>query len=594
MLAITNGLSRDFCVELTGTYSSKRGLMRVANKAVRDRCEVMGIECPRQPRFNLYRGYCYDRYRSYSRVRFEGDDVLFEDMDMYEIHGTDMSEVDIALYLASHGPGMYRVLRSPYEPSDTRVGYSCDIRLTFWDGEDPASKAASVASATDTDGTLTHVLALQFVTDEFVWDEGYRKATPRVECSLHDGKWYSDRYWQRNHFTCLYCDTEYEGSGYRTTWAYDPATDSQTARYCCPECYGDGSDFVFEEVYRRTMYRPSLPKGYLTEVKGHTVVASRAASVEICDVCGNVTDMPYHQGLKTYCRTCGRPHDLHGYGHTHPGPGDFRSVSDADAELNLYLGIELETKDAILCAPRDWASVAKDVAELDTTDRDFVECKEDCSIGSSGVEIVSMPATPLWHLRTDYWPDLLTFAGDRAVSNGEKGECGLHIHINNEFFHSSHRFGDEQVTVDRLVNRFADEWKLFSRRDDVEDDRDHYEYCQFLTDDDLGLFPEDCARRKHKATKERIGAESRYHAVNHKRESTTELRFFRSTVDYDELRAAVEAAAGLAIVARSLNKSGFLMENWSWSDMRFELTCALKANNIPYEDFNNYCDKRGL
>lgn len=591
MLAITNGLSRDFCVEVTGTYSSKRGLMRVVNKAVRDRCEVMGIECPRQPRFNLYRGYSYDRYRSYSPVWFEGDDVLFRDMDMHEVHETDMSEVDVALYLASHGAGMYRVLRSPHGPEPGRVGFSCDIRLTFWDGSDPASKAASVTAPDD---NLTHVMALQFVTDEFVWDEGFRRAAPKVECSLHDGKWYSDRYWSRNHYTCGYCGTEFEGAAYRTTWVYDPATDSQAARHCCPECYGDGSDFVFEEVYRHTLYRPSLPEGYLTEVRGHTVETSRAENVEVCDVCGGVTDMPYHQGLKTYCQHCGRPYDLHDYGHTCPDPSDFRSVSDADAVLNLYLGIELETRDEILCSPNDWASVAKDVAELDTDDRGFVECKKDCSIGSSGVEIVSMPATPLWHLSTDYWPDLLNYAADRAVSNGEKGECGLHIHINNEFFHRSYRFGDEQVTVDRLVNRFADEWKLFSRRDDVEGDGDHYEYCQFLTDDELGLFPEDCARRKHRATKERISSESRYRAVNHRRESTTELRFFRSTVDYGELRAAIEAAAGLAIMARSLNGSGWLMEDWSWSDMRFELTCALRANNIPYEDFNNYCDKRGL
>ncbi len=590
MLAITSGLDRDFCVEVTGSYSSKRGLMRVVNKAVRDRCEVMGIECPRQPRFNLYRGYSYDRYRSYSPVFFEGDDVLFRDMDLIEVFGTDMSEVDVALELASHGPGMYRVLRSSSDPSPVRHGYSCDIRLTFWDGEDPASKAASVMAP---DGDLAHVLALQFVTDEFVWDEGYRKATPKVECSLHDGKWYSDRYWARNHYTCLYCGVEHEGSGYRTTWAYDPATDSQSARYCCPECYGDGSDFVFEEVFGRTLYRPSLPDGYLTEVRGHTVLASRAANVEFCDVCGKVDDMPYHVGLKTYCRACGKPHDLHGYGHTAPGPDDFRSVSDDDAGLNLYLGIELETRDELMCAPSDWASVTKDVAELDVSDRDFVECKEDCSIGTCGVEIVSMPATPLWHLTTDYWPDLLTYAGNRAVSNGERGECGLHIHINNGFFHDSGRSGDEQVTVDRLVNRFADEWKLFSRRGDVEDAENPYGYCRFLTDDDLGLFPEDCGRRKHKEAKQRM-TETRYHAVNHKRESTVELRFFRSTVDYGELRAAVEAAAGLAIMARSLNKSGWLMEDWSWSDMRFELTCALKANGIPYEDFNAYCDKRGL
>lgn len=590
MLAITSGLSRDFCVEVTGTYSSKRGLMRVVNKAVRDRCEVMGIDCPRQPRFNLYRGYCYDRYRSYSPVRFEGDDVLFRDMDMYEVHETDMSEVDVALYLASNGAGMYRVLRSPHDPGPGRIGYSCDIRLTFWDGSDPASKAADITSPV---GDLTHVIALQFVTDEFVWDEGYRKATPRVECSLHDGKWYSDRYWSRNHYTCRYCGTEFEGSAYRATWAYDPASDSLMPRNCCPECYGDGSGFVFEEIYRRTLYRRTLPDGYLTEVKGHTVLASRTANVEICDVCGGVTDMPYHQGLKTYCQHCGKPHDLRDYGHTTPGLNDFRCTSDDDMELNLFLGIELETQDRILCSPGDWASVAKDVAEIDVSDRDFVECKRDCSIGSSGVEIVAMPATPLWHLTTDYWPDLLNYAESRAVSNGEEGECGLHIHINNEFFHRFHRFGDEQVTVDRLVNRFADEWQNFSRRGDVEGGGD-YSYCRFLTDEDLGLFPEDCARRKHKATKEYMSSETRYYAVNHKRESTTELRFFRSTVDYGELRAAIEAAAGLAIMARSLNESGWLMEDWSWSDMRFELTCALKANNIPYEDFNNYCDKRGL
>ena len=87
----------------------------------------------------------------------------------------------------------------------------------------------------------------------------------------------------------------------------------------------------------------------------------------------------------------------------------------------------------------------------------------------------------------------------------------------------------------------------------------------------MKIFPEDCARRKRQITKNAFG---RCHdtAVNHTfTNPTVEFRFFAGTMEISQLRASLECAAGLAIMARTLNLSGELMETWDFDDVKNEL-----------------------
>lgn len=568
----------DMSVTFDGSFSSKRGLMRVANRAVRDRYADLGLDAPRQPSFDLFTGYSYTTSKSYSPITFDGDTVVIHNGHVDD-PTTDMTEVEVALYLAAYGQGMYRVFRSCYEPSEGRY-YVDTTRLNFWDGNAPATRAHELMGLCP---EYPHIMGMQFISDRFAWCEGSSRVCVKSETIIRNGHTYSRRWWDEHHSTCVCCGTEFATTGGETCFTYyEPGFDALSLGRLCPECTPT-ANVIYEETEGDYILADGLPSGFLSDFEGHVVYTRNLDRCGTCHTCGGVTTNIYHRGFHDYCASCA-PHDMTRYHHTCAERSDFRCVDDTDHDRNLFLGIELETLDYAKQDREDWASTVKDLAECDDGHRDYVETKADCSLGDDGVEIVTMPATPDYHLSNPFWGDVFSYGEDRGVTEGDC--CGLHIHINRDFFHDSYRRSDEQLTIDRIVSRFAKEWRIFSRRE-------NFEYCRLRSDDELGIYPEDCPRRKRSIASEKMTS-GHYTAVNHADQPTVELRFFRGTMDETTFRAAVEAAAGIAIVAKSLHNSGSIMEDWTWADMRDELANGLKAYGIPNDEFLAYCEEMGL
>lgn len=93
--------------------------------------------------------------------------------------------------------------------------------------------------------------------------------------------------------------------------------------------------------------------------------------------------------------------------------------------INFYMGVELEVnaKDG----KKDY--VGNFLSEME--DNNFIYFKHDCSIGN-GVEIVSHPATFLYHINTDVWKNIFENINKYELTNGSN--CGLHFHLSKSFF----------------------------------------------------------------------------------------------------------------------------------------------------------------
>lgn len=595
LIAVNDVLSVDFF----GEFTTKRGLMRIANDAVRQEYGRRGFPIPSALSYDLFRGYDYNTGHSYSPVTFDGNRVCFDDMDdplSYDTWSKDMTEVDVALFLAAHGPGMYKLARS-FDQSADRYR-SVSYRLNFWDGEDPAKRAHELMGCCE---EKPYITCMQFISDRFGWCNGYNRVTPKCDLVEKNGKTYCRFWWETYNFTCAVCGEEHPITG-NDCWVpvtrYDPDKGDLVRSKVCPSCY-ESAPHVHEETLGHDILTDGLPDGYLSDFHGHTVLTSKLGQCAICDACGKVTVNAKRLGLKTYCEDC-YTHEYHdcfrNYGHTTPSEGDFRSVGDADRDMGLFLGIELET-----VAPakqmyhgedqcqHEWGAIARDIAEMSGNPRGFVVPKYDSSLDLRGVELATMPATPLYHLTNGFWPDLLSYGSDDGVRTPSC--CGLHIHFNTDYLGDlgDCNRGESHLTVNRFVNRFGKEWRRFSGRGSLGAD---FNFCKLEDDSEMGIYPEDCARRKRRETEKKLYG-SRYRAVNNNNDHTIEFRFFAGTMDLTDFRGAIECAAGLAIMAKTLNLSGDLMETWEWDDVKSELCAALKCHGLPCEDFLARCKSKG-
>ena len=306
----------------------------------------------------------------------------------------------------------------------------------------------------------------------------------------------------------------------------------------------------------------------------------------ICYCCGDLVrddDVVWNErDDEYYCPDCysTRCSNLHSYGHTRGSYfwlSNGTKVADwaltAEMSNRLYLGIELETDNN-----DSDADLANDIAR--EFDEDMVVCKEDGSLHDNGVEIVSQPMEPDFHIRSGMWDRIAEIVRSHGGVSYDSGTCGLHIHMSRSFFDDSH---DAAYRIDRLFHRFKKEMVNFSRRTD-------FYYCR-LEDDDLADIETVEERKKAWYEKKRFG--DRYQAVNDDRwNPTIELRLWRGTLNMETFKATVEFTAGIAIICKSMSDE--LADTLTWGMVKTLVCFALEQNGISHAELGSYLVRRGL
>ena len=207
-----------------------------------------------------------------------------------------------------------------------------------------------------------------------------------------------------------------------------------------------------------------------------------------------------------------------------------------------------------------------------------------CSDGSlcDGFELISCPATLEHHLKTLHIKDGLQEALKLGYRSHDGGHCGLHVHIDRQYFGNISK--DDVEGRFFIVLRNNLEWiKQFSRRD-------YWGYCKINgyernsdgSMDSLGkiTYPPDKIWLNSKKQSER------HMAINFYPRDTIEIRIFRGTLKYTTFIASLQM----------VNMWAYIVKRYSNADItQVNLYHFIEiARNRGYKEFLDYLKERSI
>ena len=262
-----------------------------------------------------------------------------------------------------------------------------------------------------------------------------------------------------------------------------------------------------------------------------------------------------------YCPSCARrmsPAGLHEYGFT--PTLKFRG----DAKNSPYLGTELETDGGC-----DRGSYVDALDSIEGFNEHFYMTKD--SSLNNGVEITSHPMTLSYHANElgEMYEKIRSTALAHGFQSHNGGRCGLHVHVNRDFFGKgidSQDVGGYKMM--RLLQRFEPNFTKFSRR------RDNG-WCEYSTygtygPDEVGE-PDDISRVISKA-KDMKCERKHEQALNFQHGATYEFRIFRGTLNLSTYFACLGMVNGIAHVAKM--HSAHYVETVEWSQLMQDVVKA--------------------
>ena len=192
-----------------------------------------------------------------------------------------------------------------------------------------------------------------------------------------------------------------------------------------------------------------------------------------------------------------------------------------DIENPLYMGFELEVDKG---GRRD--SVVTKICRIL---KNKVYCKYDGSL-DNGFEIVSYPETLNYHTeQKEAYENTFKYLINKDYRSHDTITCGLHIHVNKNFFGSNEKEIDLNIAkILYIFEKFWDKFVTFSRRTDENLNKWAKRYNLDINENLLDNL------KKSKKTYER------YYAVNLQNEHTIEFRMFRGTLNINTFMATLQ------------------------------------------------------
>lgn len=284
---------------------------------------------------------------------------------------------------------------------------------------------------------------------------------------------------------------------------------------CCHEVFSPGTEFIRDHT-------------------GILRCPSCAEEYRECQGCGrhfNRADMEEDEFGDLYCWQCFDDVDYQGVHNYSFKPEPIFHRLPGEEGTSLVFGIELEMDG---CDPE---SAIKRIASK--CDESWLYFKHDGSL-DEGAELVTHPISPR-HIFSEegraMWKFICQSARAEGMRSHDTGTCGLHVHVNRDFFGESETMRDvAEYKLLTIMDRFFEPMVIFSRR--RREQVNHWAQPLHLPKTSDGwLVSSKSASRLSKNT--------RYYALNTTNRNTIEFRIFRGTLKFETLMATFQLLAGL-------------------------------------------------
>lgn len=399
-------------------------------------------------------------------------------------------------------------------------------------------------------------------------------------------------------YCCYECDEVYYDYGY---YVHNNCDDEVIVCECCRDRHYAYCDYCEE-------YYPEDDVHYLEGVDRYVCEHCEEEHFVQCSSCGNwvyQSEATYDDDDNAYCEDCGeggrrrRGDNFTGrvirryHGHRGDvgvdeedcavGTYDMPFLVATTRQLDPTIGSELEA---------DVGGKNDDNAEevLDIINRNYAEgerhciASEDASI-RHGFELVSCPAQLYHHKNTLDWEGAMDKLKELGYQSHDCGTCGIHTHIDRDFFEGENRNEVDSKFIVTLQNNFW--WlRIFSRRDDCNGD---WEYCAPNTNNYLRTndkFDKESVKNRRFIDANKTPRWCHRLSVNVTHTNTIEVRLYRGTLVYDTFIATLECSDLWArlVKGKSIEES---------TEINLKDFIDL-ANKMGYEKFLSYLDKRNI
>lgn len=439
---------------------------------------------------------------------------------------------------------------------------------------------------------LAPATGLRFCGDECASAEGYVRcghcggylpASSAQVIAVGDAFYCSERCARTSgHERCEQCGEWFSAEGGDWVPSYD-AEGTLAAHYCGELCATLAGAVQCADCGEYIQYI-----GYQTRsgIVCEDCLGRRYHHCETCGVFARDDDWDEDAECCSHCIEQGEgERHLHCYGYRPPTEffGD-----DRDREVP-FLGVELETdiSSSDLSRPGERRSAyCNALRQMEQKKRFWLT--EDGSL-ACGVEVTSQPMTLEEHIECGMWARIREIAIEHGFTSHDNGRCGLHVHVNRDFFGKSEKrqnVGGYNLAM--LVSRFEKQLTQFSRRQSNRwcNYGIHHEFIDKKHPGfkDLGIFEK---------SREMCIEKSYAHAqcVNFEHSATFEIRIFRGTLRLETLYATLAMAHGLASAAKHHGQTWCEQTTWHG------LTSCILANlpeGTPKDALKAYMTERGV
>lgn len=454
--------------------------------------------------------------------------------------------------------------------------------------------------------------------DKYIFTED----THHIYCHDCEGDYYYECEECGEYFDEEYYEAENDDRHHICHNCFDWITQDPDEWYRCEDCdevrYGDGTwannmygDHVIVcEYCRDRNYRwcedceefyPEEEVSYLEGVGATICDGCRDDHYVQCDNCGcwmHENDANYDdEGDHAYCNECWDDHDYHARDHFtgrvirryHDERGDDDEDTSAVGTYDMDFLVETTRQDDPTIGTEleaDEGGKNDDNAEeiLEILGDENCIASEDASI-EHGFEIVSRPAQLRCHKNIIDWERALDRLRELGYKSHDCGTCGIHTHIDRDFFEGETKDDVDSKFIITLQNNF---WWLrrFSRRDDT---NGRWQYCALNTNNYLNDNDKmDKESVKNKAFIEQNKSPRWCHrlSVNVDHTNTVEIRLYRGTLVYNTFIATLECSDLWARLVK-----GKTIEESTEIELKDFISLAEK---MEYTEFLTYLNKRNI